>query len=374
MYCGAAWTNAVAAGAKQHLRGMMALPVAMRVPDFTSSTPSSPRFVFSAASGRYVLLVFLPPPSPERESAIRALSRGSELFSNENAVLFVVLPDQETFASARDRSGIYWFRDFDGQVRTLYQAVGEEGDLRPEWFLIDPSFRLLACGPLANLEEALVAMRRLGPAEDYAGVAMTAPVLIVPRVLEPDFCRALIESYEAVGGGPSGVMRTIDGQFLGQIDDFKRRKDSTIPEGPLRDGLRERLARRLLPEIKRAFQFDATRIERYIVACYDAADGGYFRPHRDNEGPECAHRKFAVTINLNSEEFEGGELRFPEYGSRTYRAPTGGAVVFATGLLHEATPVTKGRRFATLPFLYDEDGARTRAALLERQRTQQGAA
>ena len=98
------------------------------------------------------------------------------------------------------------------------------------------------------------------------------------------------------------------------------------------------------------------------MACYDAEEGGYFRPHIDNGAPETAHRKFAVTINLNSDEFEGGDLRFPEYGRRTYRAPTGGAVVFSCTLLHEATPVTRGRRYATLPFLYDEDGARIRTA------------
>ena len=38
--------------------------------------------------------------------------------------------------------------------------------------------------------------------------------------------------------------------------------------------------------------------------------------------------------------------------------PTGGAVVFSCSLLHEATPVTSGKRYAFLPFLYDEEGAR----------------
>ena len=74
-----------------------------------------------------------------------------------------------------------------------------------------------------------------------------------------------------------------------------------------------------------------------------------------------AHRRFAVSINLNAEEFEGGDLRFPEFGPRTYRPPTGGAVVFSCSLLHEATPVTQGRRYAFLPFLYDEAGERVRA-------------
>jgi predicted 2-oxoglutarate/Fe(II)-dependent dioxygenase YbiX len=97
-----------------------------------------------------------------------------------------------------------------------------------------------------------------------------------------------------------------------------------------------------------------------LIACYDAQEGGYFRPHRDNLSMGTAHRKFAVSINLNAEDFEGGDLRFPEFGPRTYRPPTGGAVVFACGLLHEATPVTRGRRYAVLPFLYDEAGEEIR--------------
>ena len=101
-------------------------------------------------------------------------------------------------------------------------------------------------------------------------------------------------------------------------------------------------------------------MERYLVACYESEKGGFFRPHRDSTTKGTAHRRFAVTINLNAEEFEGGNLRFPEFGSATYRAPTGGAVVFSCSVLHEATPVTKGTRFAFLPFLYDDEAAKIR--------------
>ncbi len=113
--------------------------------------------------------------------------------------------------------------------------------------------------------------------------------------------------------------------------------------------------------IEEAFVWQATRIERYIVACYSADDGGFFRRHRDNTTKGTAHRRFAVTINLN-DDFDGGELGFPEFSSRTYRPPLGGATVFSCSLLHEATPVTRGLRYATLPFLYDEAGAAIRKA------------
>jgi predicted 2-oxoglutarate/Fe(II)-dependent dioxygenase YbiX len=116
---------------------------------------------------------------------------------------------------------------------------------------------------------------------------------------------------------------------------------------------------RVLPEIAKAFQFEATRIERYIVACYEAETGGHFRAHRDNTTRGTAHRKFAVSLVLNA-EFGGGGLRFPEFGSRYYQPPAGGAIVFSCSLLHEVSPVTQGKRYAFLPFLYDEASARVR--------------
>jgi hypothetical protein len=39
--------------------------------------------------------------------------------------------------------------------------------------------------------------------------------------------------------------------------------------------------------------------------------------------------------------------------------------VFSCSLLHEATPVTAGERYAFLPFLYDEAGAKLREKNLE---------
>jgi hypothetical protein len=46
-----------------------------------------------------------------------------------------------------------------------------------------------------------------------------------------------------------------------------------------------------------------------------------------------------------------GELSFPEYGPRSFKAPPGGAVVFSGGLLHAVSKVTRWRRYAFLPFL-----------------------
>ena len=67
-----------------------------------------------------------------------------------------------------------------------------------------------------------------------------------------------------------------------------------------------------------------------------------------------------MSLFLNTGDYEGGFLHFPEFGSALYSAPAGGAVVFSCSMLHEATPVTAGRRFMFLPFLYDDAARRVR--------------
>ncbi len=128
--------------------------------------------------------------------------------------------------------------------------------------------------------------------------------------------------------------------------------------------MRERLETRLFPMVKRAFGWQATRIERYLICRYAGDDKGFFFAHRDDVTAGTAHRKFAVTLNLNADDYDGGDLRFPEFGHGTYKPPTGGATVFGCNLLHEATPVTRGERFALVPFLFDEDGEALRQANL----------
>jgi len=188
-------------------------------------------------------------------------------------------------------------------------------------------------------------------------LAMHPPVLIVENVLEPEFCRYLIEQYEARGNEESGTFRMVDGRMVRQAHhDVKRRRDHIVADDDLMAEIGGRLERRLLPEIRRAFQANVTRFEEFKIVCYDAEPGGYFHIHRDNTTPQTRHRRFAMTLNLNGDEYEGGYLRFPEFGDVRYKPPTGAAVVFSCNLLHEALDVTNGRRFVLLSFFYDEAG------------------
>jgi peroxiredoxin len=344
----------------------MSLIPGVPAPLFSAPSPVNPNFAFSSLGGRYVVLAFLPPPGPERDAALAAVADHRAIFDDERLLFFGVLPDADSFARSANDPPFRWFADPDGTLRTLYGAVDASGAVKPLWVAIDPMLRILGVAPLGESARVMAELARLGDPDAHAGVPMHAPVLIVPRIFEPALCRRLIDTYHATGGTPSGVMVERDGRTVGVHSDFKSRRDALITDEGLLSDCRARLRHRLLPQIEKAFQFRASYVERYIVARYDADDGGWFRPHRDNTTSGTAHRQFAVSINLNAGDFDGGDLRFPEFGRRTYRPPTGGAVVFSCSLLHEATPVTRGTRYAFLPFLYDERGGEVRAANLHR--------
>ena len=178
----------------------------------------------------------------------------------------------------------------------------------------------------------------------------------------PNSAGVLISQYNEDERPITGSMRRSGSQTVGVIDTaHKVRRDYLVEDQVILDAISNRIRTRVKPEIKKIHQFDATRIERHLVGCYTAEDGGHFRAHRDNTTPATIHRKFALSINLN-ENFDGGEVCFPEYGTRSYRAPAGGAVVFSCSLLHAVTRVERGARYAYLPFLYDSEGSRVRTA------------
>ena len=344
-------------------------------PWFHGRTQSNPNYAFDTAAGRYIVMCFfLTASDPISQAALKSAYAHSKLFDDRSFTFFGISADQADEAENRvpDRfPGFRFFYDYDGAIGRRYGAApvdAKPGDTavpgRRFWVVLDPTMRVLAVIPFAqdgNEREKL--FRYLGslpPPGRFAGMEVAAPVLILPNVFEPAFCQHLIQQYEKHGGEDSGFMREVNGKTTLIVDpSHKKRRDFTITDEALINQTRERVRRRVAPEIQKVHQFKVTRMERYIVCCYAAEDKAHFNAHRDNTTRGTAHRRFAVSINLNS-EFEGGEVSFPEYGTRGYKPPPGGAVVFSCSLLHQVSEVTKGRRFAFLPFLYDDAAAKLR--------------
>ncbi len=328
-------------------------------------------YTFDMSAGRIVVLFFfgscLDPGTAAELARIRA-SRA--VFDGRAASFFGVSADprDETFGGlAEDVPGVRFFWDADGAVGRLYGArplPAEAGlPVRPCWVVLDPMLRVLGVLEQAPgaASQILEAVRRLLPMQHRDEVP--APILSLDNVFEADFCRRLTDYYHVSGSVASGVFTEREhGQSTAVRDaGFKRRRDCTLRDPDLVQQVQARIVRRIVPEIRKVFQFEASRLERLIVACYDSAEQGCFGPHRDNTVSATAHRRFAVSINLN-DDFEGGALSFPEFGPRSYRPAAGGAAIFSCSLMHAVSPVLSGRRYACLPFVYDDEAAKIKQA------------
>jgi peroxiredoxin/predicted 2-oxoglutarate/Fe(II)-dependent dioxygenase YbiX len=344
-------------------------------PWFAQRSFANDRYVFDTAAGRYIVLCFFGTAADRHsQAAIEAVRSRPGFFDDVTACFFGVSLDPADESERRVTNhypGYRYFWDFDRTVSRLYGALPAERDeqgarVRRQWVILDPTLRVLQVIPFAedrrDIAAVLSYLDALPPVARFCGFELQAPIIVLPNVFEPAFCRMLVSLYETHGGEDSGFMRERNGQTVGVLDHrHKRRRDYRIDDPEVIKEIQARFIRRVNPMIDRAHQFKPTRMERYIIGCYAAEDEAHFRPHRDNTTKGTAHRRFAVTVNLN-EDFAGGELNFPEYGPRTFKPPVGAALVFSCSLLHAVETVTRGRRYAFLPFLYDDEAARLRRA------------
>jgi len=337
-------------------------------PFFTAATDGNDRYSLEVAAGRWIVLLFFGTLSAEASRLALELALAKRAaFDDWGAAFYGVSVDRADKAQrglANAEPGVRFFWDFDCAVSRLY-GVANTDYLRPAVFLIDPCFRIAMAEPIERAAEVLERLEQ--ELRDAPALADSpfAPVLTLPRILEPEVCAAMLDYYRRGEPTASGFAIDVDGRTVQHVNPMlKRRSDVTIEDEDLIAAVRTRLETRLFPMVKRAFNWRAQYIERYLICRYGEQDQGFFFPHRDDMTAGTAHRKFAVSLNLNAEDYEGGDLRFPEFGPRTYRPPTGGATVFCCSLLHEATPVTRGERFVFVPFLYDDEGAKLRRANL----------
>jgi predicted 2-oxoglutarate/Fe(II)-dependent dioxygenase YbiX len=328
------------------------------LPFFSAETDGIANYAIDVAAGRWiVLMVFHSLSDPKAVAAHEAVLARADLFNDTDAAFYGVSTDpadrfQRGLANAAVGRRYFW--DFGRAVAPLFGAG-------PCVLLVDRGFRIAMAAPLAQTPCVLDRLEAALAEEPPADQGPHAPILVLPRIFEPEFCAELIAYFGAQTPETSGFAATVEGRTINVADPrFKRRTDVTIEDAGLLAAISDKIRRRLFPAMQRAFRWDGRLIERYLICRYGADDRGFFSAHRDDATAGTAHRQFAVTINLNAGAYQGGSLRFPEFGRRTYTPPTGGAAVFCCSLLHEVLPVTEGERFAFVPFLFDEEGERIR--------------
>ena len=311
-----------------------------------------------AVAGHPMVVLFCPRFTAPVLAALDGFRARLEGFAACDARLFTVTLEPAAAAMEQalpfpvllDRSGDT-FRDFNANNRDQPTVVV----LRSNHHVL----AILKEAPEAQAQQSLALLERLAAERQTTLMAPHPPVLIVPDVLSRTDCERLINVYRTRGNvfveprhGDDGM--TTD--YKMRIPEYGRgdRIDHWLIEADMVNLIETRLRRRLFPEIRRAFQYQITRRERMRIGCYEGMRGGELHGHRDDSEAIVAYRRFAMSVNLNTEAFEGGELRFPEFGDQRYRPDTGAAIVFSCSLLHEAMHVTAGTRYVLLAFLFGD--------------------
>jgi hypothetical protein len=249
------------------------------------------------------------------------------------------------------------FSDPPGQmVGPLMAGAGAGGQGR--LFLLDQNQRIMDILEIGSAGCDLTAvLSRLKEIRDERASSPStqgraAPVLLLPHLFDQAFCRQLIDLWKAEhqeGGFSTGYGNTYDASK-------KKTLEHVIKDPALHRYISYTLARRVGPELAKVFNYQAAfQFDVHIVMSYLPDRQDFFGLHRDDLRPE-NKRRFALSMNLN-DDFEGGELHFPEYSPDGYKMAAGMACIFSCPLLHEARPVTKGQRFVMTSFFCDSDQA-----------------
>ncbi|MFO1160015.1 MAG: 2OG-Fe(II) oxygenase [Reyranellaceae bacterium] len=236
-----------------------------------------------------------------------------------------------------------WVLDQAGELGRAFAATG------PLVVLVDPAGRVAALLPGASPDAILEQATGLYAATAPILVQAKAPVLFLERVFDPAFCKTLLEHWQRSSKLANKVASNSGNVINAEI---KRRQDVQVSDPLLFVQVRDTIMRRVVPVMEQVYHARINVLEAPLIGCYGSESGGWFRRHKDNTSSTTAHRQFALSINLNStDEYDGGLLRFPEFGRELYAPVAGGGLVFSTAMVHEVTPVTRGRRFGVFTFL-----------------------
>ncbi len=334
------------------------IAVGDRAPNFALPAPDGKFYqLYERTRGHPLVILFCPRSASDAWTKIEGFVRRHHEFATLGVDIFAISFDSPEDNAKLDMPFLVWSDPKQAVTAGYLSGAGIPPDQRPDVvaFLLDANQRVLAiqCDTGADCADAAYDFYQALPPPSPPQVMQSgAPVLMMPQLLDRQMCHDLMEMWERDGHEEGTVTSVVGGSEIQRVyPNIKKRRDHKIMDKSLHDILQRTIGRRIAPEVEKAFQFTGFRFDRFLVTCYDSKRGDYFRAHRDNLSPDTADRVFAMTLNLNAEDYVGGDLVFPEYGPHRYRPESGGGVIFSCSLIHEALPVTSGQRFTLLTFL-----------------------
>jgi peroxiredoxin/predicted 2-oxoglutarate/Fe(II)-dependent dioxygenase YbiX len=309
------------------------------------------RLFYDLTRGTPCVVALLRAADPKAAETLAALKRAAADFAGADTDIFAVVQGGPAEAAALGKDAPFpVFVDIEGKVNAVYPVSGESGGRKT--VVIDENQRVLEAfaggDPDGEIAHALAFVREIWRRPEAFPAGRVAPVLLIPDVFDPALREALMAAW-AKQHEEMGVSGSTDAVLY----ERKKSQDHLVREPAMIRRISETLNRRVMPEVIKAFTFKGPYgFDGHIVLGYEAGRQDFFGMHRDNMSPRTRHRRFAISLNLN-DDFEGGELRFPEYGGALYALKAGMACVFSCSLLHEALPVRRGRRLALTTFMCD---------------------
>ncbi len=161
-----------------------------------------------------------PATEPRAITELQSLINQQRLFSEDKLIAFGILigsmKDLDPLAPFCSPA-LSFIADSDGALSRLYGA-----DKMPRTVICDPMLRAIANiswdHPEGHANVVAATLAALPDVDASAGVPLTAPALIVPRVFEFPFCDMLVKFYDDHGGTESGLLLDQNGQSADVVD------------------------------------------------------------------------------------------------------------------------------------------------------------
>ena len=171
------------------------------------------------------------------------------------------------------------------------------------------------------------------------------PFIEIPNVLSNSLLREIVDYYYA-----NENRATLH-------DTATKNRTHVHPNAELEKKIDEKLRKTAYYKMKDVFNFEVKYRELYKICCYDSTSNGRFHAHRDTV-PQYSHRVYGMSLLLN-DDYEGGELEFPEYNIKL-KPKANSAIIFPGTYSHKVLPVLSGKRMTIISFLCKEIEGKTK--------------
>jgi hypothetical protein len=183
--------------------------------------------------------------------------RARDCFDDDNACFFGVSTDHADQGHLKQIfPGYRCFWDFERGFIRRY-GVEAAAAYRTCSLLLDQRLGVLApvpCdgSPEAHASNVVALLGQQMRIEELSSADAHAPVLIVPRIFEADFCAELVDYFQRGDPEESGFTREHEGRTVPALDTaFDRRQDVAVLDEQTAAACRGRLTDRLKPEVMR---------------------------------------------------------------------------------------------------------------------------